>query len=73
MQQRSRVPERLTLIIAVLASVTYLGTGIFLIVTTDSYWILPPPGVLRYGLAVLLIAYGAFRTFRAYQRFREEF
>lgn len=72
MRQRSRTPERLVLWVAAAASVAYFSAGIALLITSESFGFLPEPGSLRYGMAILLIAYGAFRAYRAYQRFKEE-
>ena len=73
MRQRSQTPERLVLIIAAVASIAYIGGGIALLIYPNSFGFLPEPGPLRYSMAILLIVYGAFRAFRAYQRFREDF
>ena len=72
MQPRNRTPERLTLYLAALASVFYLGGGIALIASSQSFGFLPSPGPIRYGLAILLIGYGTVRGIRAYQRYRDE-
>jgi hypothetical protein len=69
MRRQSRGPERLTLYLSVLASMAYLGGGIGLIASSQSFGLLP---VVRYGLAVLLLVYGSFRAYRAYQRFRDD-
>ncbi len=71
MRQRNRVSERLTLVLAVLASVAYLGGGIALIASSQSFVIFPPPGFLRYGLAALLIWYGGTRAYRAYYLYKD--
>ncbi|WP_234736700.1 hypothetical protein [Tellurirhabdus bombi] len=52
----------------VLMGLVYMGGGIYLIASSQSFGILPT-GVGRYIMAVLLIAYGAFRTYRGFQRF----
>ncbi len=72
MRGQNRGPARLTLLIAVLASLAYLGGGIALIASSQSFGVFPEPGVLRYSMAAMLIAYGTFRIFRAYQRIRDE-
>jgi lipopolysaccharide export LptBFGC system permease protein LptF len=72
MRGQNRGPARLTLLIAVLASLAYLGGGIALIASSQSFGVFPEPGVLRYSMAVMLIAYGTFRIFRAYQQIRNE-
>lgn len=63
--------SRLMLAIATLAALAYLGGGIALIVSSQSFGMLPKTGPFRYGLGVLLIVYGAFRGYRAYQRFQQ--
>ncbi len=70
MRERNRGPAQLTLYISVLASLAYLGGGIALIASSQSFGVFPEPGVLRYGLAVLLLVYGSFRAYRAYQQFK---
>lgn len=73
LRQPNRTPERLVLLVAATASVAYVGAGIALFVTSETYGLLPESGMLRYGMGALLIIYGLFRAFRAYQRFKEEF
>lgn len=71
MRGQNRGPARLTLYISVVASLAYLGGGIALIASSQSFGIFPEPGPLRYGMGTLLIAYGLFRAYRAYQGFRQ--
>jgi hypothetical protein len=71
MRGRNRGPAQLTLYISVLASLAYLGGGIALIASSQSFGVFPEPGLLRYGLAVLLLVYGGFRAYRAYQQFKD--
>ncbi len=71
MRRQNQGPAQLTLYISVLASLAYLGGGIALIASSQSFGMLPEPGILRYSMGALLLAYGAFRAYRAYQRFRE--
>ncbi|GAB3553148.1 hypothetical protein [Spirosoma fluminis] len=72
MRGRNRGPAQLTLYISVLASLAYLGGGIALIASSQSFGVFPDPGLLRYGMAVLLLIYGSYRAYRAYQRFQED-
>lgn len=72
MRGQNRGPARLTLFIAVLASLAYLGGGIALIASSQSFGVFPEPGVLRYSMATILIVYGSYRIFRAYQQIRNE-
>ncbi|WP_460977169.1 hypothetical protein [Spirosoma knui] len=72
MRGRNRGPAQLTLYISVLASLAYLGGGIALIASSQSFGVFPEPGLLRYGMAVLLLIYGSYRAYRAYQRFQED-
>lgn len=72
MRQRDRTPEQITLWLSVIASVAYLGGGIGLIASSQSFGFLPEPGPVRYSIAAVLIIYGLFRGVRAYQRFRDE-
>lgn len=71
MRGQNRGPARLTLIIAAFASLAYLGGGIVLIASSQSFGVFPEPGVFRYSMGVLLLVYGAYRAYRAYQRFNE--
>ncbi|KAB7731876.1 hypothetical protein F5984_06540 [Rudanella paleaurantiibacter] len=71
MPQRNRLSEQLTLVLAAVASVAYLGGGIALIASSQSFVIFPPPGPLRYGMAALLIWYGGSRAFRAYYMYKD--
>ncbi len=71
MRGQNRGPARLTLYVATLASLAYLGGGIGLIASSQSFGVLPEPGLLRYSMGALLIIYGAFRAYRAYQRYQE--
>ena len=72
MRGRDRGPAQLTLYISVLASLAYLGGGIALIASSQSFGVFPDPGLLRYGMAALLLIYGSYRAYRSYQRFRED-
>ena len=71
MRGQNNGSARLTLIIASLAALAYLGGGIALIASSQSFGMLPESGPFRYGLGILLIVYGAFRAYRAYQRFQQ--
>ncbi|GAB4054821.1 hypothetical protein [Spirosoma foliorum] len=70
MRRQNSGPAQLTLYISVLASLAYMGGGIGLIASSQSFGMLPEPGPFRYGLGALLLIYGAFRGYRAYQRFQ---
>ena len=72
MRRQNRGAAQLTLYVAALASLAYLGGGIALIASSQSFGVFPEPGLLRYGLGTLLIIYGSFRAYRAYQRFQED-
>lgn len=71
MRQRNRLSEQLKLALAAIASVAYLGGGIALIASSQSFVIFPAPGFLRYGLAALLIWYGGTRAYRAYYQYKD--
>jgi hypothetical protein len=72
MQSRNRTPERLTLWLSTLASLAYLGGGIALIASSQSFYPFPlEPGPFRTALGALLIVYGLFRGIRAIKRFRD--
>ena len=72
MRRQSTGPAKLTLYVAVLASLAYLGGGIALIASSQSVGVFPEPGLLRYGMGALLLIYGGFRAYRAYQRFQDD-
>lgn len=72
MRREKRGSAQLTLYIAALASLAYLGGGIALIASSQSFGIFPEPGPLRYGMGLLLLLYGCFRAYRAYQGFRDD-
>ena len=71
MRRQNRGSAQVTLYISVLASLAYLGGGIALIASSQSFGMLPEPGFLRYSMGILLLIYGGFRAYRAYQRFQE--
>ncbi|QDK83300.1 hypothetical protein EXU85_33750 [Spirosoma sp. KCTC 42546] len=71
MRRQNSGPARLTLYISVLASLAYMGGGIALIASSQSFGMLPETGPFRYGMGILLLLYGAFRAYRAYLRFQE--
>jgi len=70
MRRQNTRPARLTLYVAVLASLAYLGGGIALIASSQSFGVFPEPGLLRYVMGTLLLIYGGFRAYRAYQSFQ---
>ncbi|RRB04970.1 hypothetical protein EHT25_11005 [Larkinella rosea] len=53
--------------ISVLMGLLYLGGGIYLIASSQSFGLLPT-GTFRYLLAGLLIIYGLFRAYRGVER-----
>ena len=70
-RDENRFAETLRLLLSVLASIAYLGGGIALIASSQSFGIAVLAGPLRYALATLLLAYGLFRAYRSWQQFRE--
>ncbi|RCR71337.1 hypothetical protein DUE52_02205 [Larkinella punicea] len=56
-----------SLSVTVLMGLLYLGGGIYLIASSQSFGLLPT-GIFRYLLAGLLIIYGLFRAYRGIQR-----
>lgn len=70
MRGKNRGSAQLTLYISVLASLAYLGGGIALIASSQSFGVFPESGLLRYSLAVLLLAYGSYRAYRAFQQLK---
>ena len=71
-RDNNRLAENLRFYLSVLASVAYLGGGIALMASSQSFGVFPEPGLLRYGMGALLFIYGSFRAYRAYQRFQED-
>ncbi len=72
MRGQNQGPARLALFIAAFASLAYMGGGIVLIASSQSFGVFPEPGLFRYSMGILLFIYGAYRAYRAYQRFRED-
>lgn len=72
MRGRNQGPARLTLFIAAFASLAYMGGGIALIASSQSFGVFPEQGLFRYSMGILLFLYGAYRAYRAYQRFQED-
>lgn len=70
MGRNNRLPEHLILFLSALMAMAYMGGGIALMTSSQSFGILPT-GPFRYAAAVLLIGYGLFRAYRAFKRFRE--
>jgi len=66
---RNPSPDLLSRYLNVLMGLAYAGGGIFLMTSSQSFGILPPVGTIRTTLAVLLLIYGLFRSYRALQRF----
>jgi hypothetical protein len=71
-RDNNRLAETIRLYLSILASVAYLGGGIALIASSQSFGIAILEGPLRYALAILLLAYGSFRGIRAIQQFRNQ-
>ncbi len=71
MRNANRMSEQLNLYLSVAMAMAYLGGGIGLIASSQSFGLLPPPGLWRYSMAALLIVYGLFRGIRAYQRSKQ--
>ena len=71
-RDENRIATQLTLYLSAVAAVVYLGGGIALIASSQSFGISILTGPIRYALAALLLVYGAFRGYRAIQRFREQ-
>lgn len=67
--ERPPAPDRLSGSMGMLMGLAYTGGGIYLMASSQSFGGLLPTGTFRYLLAVLLIVYGLFRTYRGFQRF----
>jgi len=65
--ERRQSPDLLRRYLNVMMGLAYTGGGIFLIASSQSFGLLPT-GTIRTVLAVLLVVYGLFRTFRGLQR-----
>ena len=70
-RDENRIADQLTLYLSAIAALTYLGGGIALIASSQSFGVDILAGPLRYVLAALLLTYGAFRGYRAILRFRD--
>lgn len=60
--------EVFTGVLQILIGLSYLGGGIFLMTSSQTFGLLPT-GAIRWGIAVLLLIYGCFRTYRGIKRF----
>lgn len=63
--------ENLSNILSMIMALVYTGGGVFLISSSSSFNLLPGKGVWRITLAVVLIAYGALRGYRAWKGWKE--
>lgn len=71
MSSKNQMSGRLTLFLSMAMGLAYLGGGIGLMTSSQSFGFLPT-GLFRQLMAVLLIIYGLYRTYRAYKRYQEE-
>ncbi len=60
--------EVFTGVLQILIGLSYLGGGIFLMTSSQTFGLLPS-GVIRWAIAVLLFVYGCFRSYRGIKEF----
>ncbi|OJV21368.1 MAG: hypothetical protein BGO21_10965 [Dyadobacter sp. 50-39] len=53
-------------------ALAYVGGGVFLILSSFSFRLLPVGSVWRYAMAGILILYGAYRGYRVLRRNQDE-
>jgi hypothetical protein len=63
--------ENLSNILSMIMALVYTGGGVFLISSSSSFNLLPDTGAWRIALAVVLIAYGCMRGYRAWKGLKE--
>ncbi|KAA0990366.1 hypothetical protein FXO21_09460 [Dyadobacter sp. UC 10] len=64
--------EKIGDLTSVLMAVTYIGGGVFLILSSLSFRLLPIGSTARYAFAGTLILYGAYRGYRVWRRRNQE-
>lgn len=53
-------------------ALAYVGGGVFLILSSFSFRLLPVGSIWRYAMAGILILYGAYRGYRVLRRNQDE-
>jgi hypothetical protein len=64
--------EKIVDLTSVLMALTYIGGGIFLILSSLSFKLFPVGSMPRYAFAGTLILYGAYRGYRVWRRRNQE-
>lgn len=64
--------EKILDLASVVMALAYIGGGVFLILSSFSFRLLPIGSVPRYAFAGTLILYGAYRAYRVWRRNQEE-
>jgi hypothetical protein len=64
--------EKISDLTSVVMAVTYIGGGVFLILSSLSFRLLPIASVERYAFAGILILYGAYRGYRVWRSRNQE-
>jgi hypothetical protein len=64
--------EKIGDLTSVVMALTYVGGGVFLILSSLSFRLLPIGSVARYAFAGTLILYGVYRGYRVWRRRNQE-
>ena len=64
--------EKISDLTSIVMALTYIGGGIFLILSSLSFRLLPIGSVPRYAFAGTLILYGAYRGYRVWRKRNQE-
>jgi len=64
--------EKIGDLTSVVMALAYIGGGVFLILSSFSFRLLPIGSIPRYAFAGALILYGAYRGYRVWKRNQEE-
>jgi hypothetical protein len=64
--------EKIGDLTSVVMALAYIGGGVFLILSSFSFRLLPIGSISRYAFAGTLILYGAYRGYRVWRRNQEE-
>ena len=64
--------EKIGDLTSVLMALTYIGGGVFLVLSSLSFRLLPVGSIARNAFAGTLILYGAYRGYRVWRRRKQE-
>jgi len=64
--------EKIGDLTSVIMALTYIGGGVFLVLSSLSFRLLPVGSIARNAFAGTLILYGAYRGYRVWRRRKQE-